>query len=123
MRKKFSWSVFAIKITSRKLWVSLAGLATSIMAFANCNSNTIVQVTAIIGALGSVAGYLIANGLTNDTAVMTATEMGNTGPMDTTATPAPAVVSTTADTDVNTPEVQAAQAADVTENSSVPTVG
>lgn len=68
MRKKFSWSVFAIKITSRKLWVSLAGMATSIMAFANCNSNTIVQVTAIIGALGSVAGYLIANGLTDDAA-------------------------------------------------------
>ncbi|HCT63852.1 MAG TPA: hypothetical protein DIC60_01000 [Lachnospiraceae bacterium] len=65
--KKFSWDVFAIKITSRKFWVALAGLATSIMAFAQCDSNTIVQVTAIIGALGSVVGYLIANGLTEDT--------------------------------------------------------
>ena len=65
--KKFSWDVFAIKITSRKFWVALAGLATSIMAFMQCDSNTIVQVTAIIGALGSVVGYLIANGLTDDT--------------------------------------------------------
>jgi hypothetical protein len=64
--KKFSWDVFAIKITSRKFWVALAGLATSVMAFMQCDSNTIVQVTAIIGALGSVVGYLIANGLTED---------------------------------------------------------
>ncbi|MDD3570230.1 MAG: hypothetical protein PHY44_03915 [Lachnospiraceae bacterium] len=63
---KFSWDIFAIKVTSRKFWVALAGLATSIMAFMQCDSNTIVQVTAIIGALGSVVGYLIANGLTED---------------------------------------------------------
>ncbi|MEA5085587.1 MAG: hypothetical protein VB018_15815 [Lachnospiraceae bacterium] len=63
---KFSWDVFAIKITSRKFWVALAGLATSIMAFMQCDSNTTVQVTAIIGALGSVVGYLIANGLTDE---------------------------------------------------------
>ena len=69
--KKFSWDVFAIKITSRKFWVALAGLATSIMAFMQCDSNTIVQVTAIIGALGSVVGYLIANGLTDDTTTTT----------------------------------------------------
>ncbi len=68
---KFSWDVFAIKITSRKFWVALGGLATSIMAFMQCDSNTIVQVTAIIGALGSVVGYLIANGLTEDTTVTT----------------------------------------------------
>lgn len=64
---KFSWDLFAIKITSRKFWVALAGLATSIMAFMQCDSNRIVQVTAIIGALGSVVGYLIANGLKEDT--------------------------------------------------------
>ena len=69
--KKFSWDVFVIKITSRKFWVALAGLATSIMAFMQCDSNTIVQVTAIIGALGSVVGYLIANGLTDDTSATT----------------------------------------------------
>jgi len=70
---KFSWDVFTIKITSRKFWVALAGLATSVMAFANCDSNTIVQVTAVIGALGTVVGYLIANGLTEDT-ITTSTE-------------------------------------------------
>lgn len=65
---KFSWDVFAIKVTSRKFWMALAGLATSVMAFMQCDSNTIVQVTAIIGALGSVVGYLIANGLTDEAA-------------------------------------------------------
>jgi hypothetical protein len=71
---KFSWSIFAIKLTSRKFWVALGGLATSIMAFMNCDSNTIVQVTAIIGAVGTVAGYLIANGLTDDSATSATAE-------------------------------------------------
>ena len=62
----FSWEIFKIKMTSRKLWISIGGLATSIMAYLNCDSNTIVQVTAIISALGTVVGYLIANGLTDD---------------------------------------------------------
>lgn len=62
---KFSWDVFAIKMTSRKLWISIAGLATSIMAYLNCDSNTIVQVTSIIGAIGTVVGYLVANGLSD----------------------------------------------------------
>jgi len=62
---KFSWDIFAIKITSRKLWVAIAGLATSIMAYMNCDSNTIVQVTSIIGAIGTVVGYLVANGLSD----------------------------------------------------------
>lgn len=63
---KFDWNVFFIKITSRKFWVALAGLITSIMAFFNCNNETIVQVAAIIAAVGTVVGYLIANGLTDD---------------------------------------------------------
>ena len=71
---KFSWSIFAIKLTSRKFWVSLCGLATSIMAFSNCDSNQIVQVTAIIGAVGTVIGYLIANGLTDGNATSTTAE-------------------------------------------------
>ncbi len=75
---KFSWDIFAIKITSRKFWVAIAGLATSIMAFGNCESNTIVQVTSIIGAIGTVVGYLIANGLTEDTTTTTATESTET---------------------------------------------
>ncbi len=65
---KFSWDVFAIKITSRKFWIAIAGLATSIMAFLRCDESTVVQVTAMIGAFGSVIGYLIANGLTDDVA-------------------------------------------------------
>jgi len=75
---KFSWDVFAIKITSRKLWVALAGLATSIMAYMNCDSNTIVQVTSIIGAVGTVVGYLIANGLSDSEDDSTSTTTDST---------------------------------------------
>ncbi|MGE4214108.1 MAG: hypothetical protein AB7E42_04935 [Anaerotignaceae bacterium] len=64
---KFSRNLFVIKITNRKFWVALAGLAASVMAFMKFDSNTIIQVTAIIGALGSVMGYLISNGLKEDT--------------------------------------------------------
>lgn len=64
---KFSWHTFFIKLTSRKLWVSIAGLVAAVMAYLNCNDNTTVQVSAIIMALGSVVGYLIANGLTDST--------------------------------------------------------
>lgn len=74
---KFSWSIFAIKITSRKFWLAIAGLVTAIMAFFNCDSNEIVQVTAIISALGSVIGYLIANGLTDDSTVMPVSKIDN----------------------------------------------
>ncbi|MEA5085124.1 MAG: hypothetical protein VB018_13400 [Lachnospiraceae bacterium] len=64
--KKFDFDLFLIKITSRKFWVALAGLATAVMTFMNCDNNEIVQVASIITALGSVVGYLIANGLTDD---------------------------------------------------------
>jgi uncharacterized membrane protein len=64
--KQFSWDVFYIKITSRKFWVSLAGLITALLAFFKADNDTIVQVAAIIGALGTVIGYLIANGLSED---------------------------------------------------------
>ncbi len=71
--KTFSWDIFFIKITSRKFWLAIAGLVTAVMAYNNCDSNTIVQVTAIIGGLGTVVGYLIANGLTDDATTTTET--------------------------------------------------
>ncbi|HCT65345.1 MAG TPA: hypothetical protein DIC60_08805 [Lachnospiraceae bacterium] len=71
--KKFDFDLFLIKITSRKFWVALAGLATAIMTFMNCDNNAVVQVTSIITALGSVVGYLLANGLTDDSVTTTDT--------------------------------------------------
>lgn len=70
---KFSWDIFFIKITSRKFWVALVGLATAILAYFKADSNTIVQVTAIITALGTVVGYLIANGLSDDNTTVSTT--------------------------------------------------
>jgi len=71
--KKFDFDLFLIKITSRKFWVALAGLATAIMTFMNCDNNEVVQVVSIITALGSVVGYLVANGLTDDSVTITDT--------------------------------------------------
>lgn len=71
--KKFDFDLFLIKITSRKFWVALAGLATAIMTFMNCDNNEVVQVVSIITALGSVVGYLVANGLTDDSVTVTDT--------------------------------------------------
>ena len=72
--KQFSWSYFAIKMTSRKLWLSVAGLATAIMALMNVESNTQVKIVALISAVSVVVGYLIANGLTDDTDTTTETD-------------------------------------------------
>ena len=60
---KFSWDKFFIKLTSRKFWVALVGLATAIMTLLKYDNSTIVQVSAIISALGVTIGYLVANGL------------------------------------------------------------
>jgi hypothetical protein len=81
---KFSWDVFFIKITSRKFWVALVGLATAILAYFKADTNTIVQVTAIITALGTVIGYLIANGLSDTDTTTAATD--TTATTDTTTT-------------------------------------
>ena len=63
--KKFSWDIFFIKITSRKLWLSVCSFVTLILTACGME-NQVVQVTAIIMAGATVIGYLIANGLTND---------------------------------------------------------
>jgi hypothetical protein len=48
------------KLASRKFWALLAGLATSALVLANVPENTITQVVAVIGAFGSIVGYMLA---------------------------------------------------------------
>jgi len=91
-----SMSTFIKKITSRKLWVAIAGLVTAVMTFFSCNSNTIVQVTSIIMAFGTVIGYLVANGLTDDSTVPSTENTVTKPPADTSSTDATTSTTTSA---------------------------
>jgi hypothetical protein len=51
------------KLTSRKLWIAVAGLVSSIMIAAGCPEQAITQVTACITAAASVIAYIIGEGL------------------------------------------------------------
>ncbi|MEQ8174610.1 MAG: hypothetical protein ABRQ26_06005 [Syntrophomonadaceae bacterium] len=48
------------KLSSRKFWALLAGLATSAMVLLNVSENTAAQVAAVIGAFGSVVVYILS---------------------------------------------------------------
>lgn len=48
------------KLSSRKLWALIAGFVSSLLVAFNINDNTIVQVTGVISAFGSVAVYVLA---------------------------------------------------------------
>jgi hypothetical protein len=51
------------KLLSRKFWALICGLATSIGVLLGANDETIVKVVAVIGATGSVVGYMFAEGM------------------------------------------------------------
>lgn len=57
------------KLSSRKFWALLAGLATSALVLAKIPENTIAQVVAVIGAFGSVVGYMLAEAYVDGKAV------------------------------------------------------
>ncbi len=54
---KIDW---AKKLSSRKFWALLAGLATSVLVLAKVPENTIVQVSVVIGTFGSIVCYMLA---------------------------------------------------------------
>lgn len=53
------------KLTSRKLWVSVAGFVGMMVTAAGGTENEAAQVTAIIMAGATVIGYVIGEGLTD----------------------------------------------------------
>ncbi|MFA7078263.1 MAG: hypothetical protein WC147_07650 [Syntrophomonas sp.] len=63
---KIDW---AKKLSSRKFWALLTGLATSGLILAKVPENMIVQVAAVIGAFGSVIGYILAEAYVDGQAV------------------------------------------------------
>lgn len=63
---KINW---AKKLSSRKFWALLAGLATASLVLANVPGNTIAQVAAVIGAFGSIAVYMLSEAYVDGQAV------------------------------------------------------
>ena len=53
------------KLTSRKLWVSVASLIGNILIAAGVADNTVTQVPAIVMAGASAIAYIIGEGLTD----------------------------------------------------------
>ena len=54
-----------IKLTSRKLWVAVAGLVSGIIVAYSGDADTAETVSGIILQAASVLGYLLAEGLTD----------------------------------------------------------
>lgn len=55
--KKINW---AQKLSSRKFWAAVTGLVVSIIAFTNCDQGTTEKVVALVGAIGSMAMYMLS---------------------------------------------------------------
>ena len=51
------------KLTSRKLWLSIANFVSMLLVFFNYSEDTATQVASLIMAGAGVVGYLIAEGL------------------------------------------------------------
>ena len=60
--KKIDW---ARKLTSRKLWMSIASFVSLMIVAAGGTENTATQVTAIIMAGASAVAYIVGEGLTD----------------------------------------------------------
>lgn len=57
---KINWKQ---KLTSRKFWVAVTGLAISIMTLLGTDKDTQTQITALIMAGASVVAYIVGEGL------------------------------------------------------------
>lgn len=60
MKNKIDWKK---KLTSRKLWLAVAGLTVSVVTLISGNAELAERISAIVLAAASVVGYLIAEGL------------------------------------------------------------
>lgn len=68
----FNKEVLLRKISSRKFWALIAGVATSICVLTNAGDAETVKITGLIGAVGSVAVYMLAEGYVDGKAVESA---------------------------------------------------
>ncbi|MNF00441.1 hypothetical protein D3C80_1992720 [compost metagenome] len=50
------------KLSSRKFWALVAALATSVLALVGAGDEVSVQITGVIGAVGSAIAYILVEG-------------------------------------------------------------
>ena len=60
MNNKINWRQ---KLSSRKFWAMLAGVIISVLAAAGAPPETTQSVTGLIGAVGTIAVYMLAQGI------------------------------------------------------------
>lgn len=53
---KINW---AQKLSSRKFWAAVTALVVSVIAFLNADAGTIEKIVALVGAIGSMAMYIL----------------------------------------------------------------
>jgi drug/metabolite transporter (DMT)-like permease len=58
--KQINWSQ---KLTSRKFWLAVAGLVVGVLALFGVDNNTTQQISGVVMSLGSVAAYIVGEGL------------------------------------------------------------
>lgn len=58
------------KLTSRKLWVSVANFVSMLLIFFNCSESEAAQVAALIMAGAGVIGYVIGEGLADSSTTL-----------------------------------------------------
>ena len=76
--KKIDWER---KLTSRKFWLAVAGLIVGVLALFGVDGSTVQQVSGLIMSLGSVAAYIVGEGLV-DAAAAGAPDENRTGGQD-----------------------------------------
>lgn len=54
---KINWSQ---KLSSRKFWAAVVALVVSVIAFTNCDQGTVEKVVALVGAIGTMAMYMLS---------------------------------------------------------------
>ena len=52
---KINWGQ---KLSSRKFWAAVTGLAVSVIAFTHADAGTTEKIVALVGAIGSMAMYI-----------------------------------------------------------------
>lgn len=53
------------KLSSRKFWAAVGGMAAAVLAFIGASEQVATQVTAIISAAGVLIAYILAEGFTD----------------------------------------------------------
>lgn len=62
------------KLTSRKLWIALAGLVSGLVLAFNGSAEIAETVSGCVLSLGSVVGYIIGEGLTDAASIKSNTD-------------------------------------------------